>query len=238
MTADTPLSTEPSSLGSMDQYSSPGLGYSDSMTSPNFAAKETDSVNEMSELPLSVHVPYTIPPTCDCAARQMYQMNQLNRLATEPASLRLDESLQSIKTSLTTTRTFLHCSTCQKDSAGLLLSVSVLDQALQHLDHWIVCKSDEVIRYGQYELDAEESRRIGNFVVRGLLLQCREILGVMRETVEVCGVKEYSYSYPSFEGEGSMDAMSGGYLRQIIQGHETTVEGCLQAVAVELELSI
>lgn len=210
------------------------------MTSPIFPAKEADSVNEMSELPLSVHVPYTIPPTCDCAARQMYQMNQLNRLATDSASLRFDESLQSIKTSLATTRTFLQCSTCQKDSAGLLLSVSVLDQALQHLDHWIVCKPDEVIRYGQYELDAEESRRIGNFVVRGLLLRCREILGVMRETVEVCGVKEYSYSYgysyPSFEGEGFMDAMSGGYLRQIIQGHETTVEGCLQAVAVELSI--
>lgn len=50
----------------------------------------------------------------------------------------------------------------------------------------------------------------------------------MRETVDACvGRDGYSSSVYSEDVPGFIDPVSGGYLHQIMQGHEATVEGYL-----------
>lgn len=214
---DTPSSTESSPLGSLlDPTASPGLGYP---TSPTFASKDP-FVKETSDFSL-LHIPFTLAPTCDCAGMQAYQMNHL---ATDTAQPRFDESLQSIKTTLSTCRNFLQGSSCQKDSASLLLSVSALDLALQDFRRWIPYKPEQSIRYGQYELDEEESRRVGGLLGRGLLLQCRGLLGVMREMVDgIC------VGYSDVGGILQPVDPVVEYLQQMLQGQDAMVERYLRA---------
>jgi hypothetical protein len=228
VTTDTPLSTDPSSLGSgsmLDPNASPGLSYPSDATSPTFTPKEAVA-EEMAEFPLAVHIPYTLTPTCDCAAMQVCQMNDLGG---DTSQRRFGQSLQSIKATLCVCRTFLRCTSCAKDSASLLLSVSAVDLALQESEGWIALNPDERIRYyGEYEMDAEESQHVGGILMRGLLQQCREALRAMRETVDACvGRDVHGSGVYGEDVAGFVDPVSGGYLQQIIQGHEATVEGCL-----------
>ncbi|RMJ27798.1 finger domain protein [Aspergillus sp. HF37] len=224
---DTPQSTDPSSLGSssmLDPNASPGLGYPSDTTSPTFTPKEA-LTEEMAEFPLAVHIPYTLAPACECVAMQACQMNDLGA---DTSPRRFDQSLQSIKATLCACRTFLRCTHCAKDSASLLLSVSALDLALQESEGWIALKPDENIRYGEYEMDADEILHVGGILVRGLLLQCREALRAIRETLDArVGRDGYGSSVYGEDVPGFIDPVSGGYLQQIIQGHETTVVRCL-----------
>lgn len=256
MTVDTPLSTGHSSLGSVFESTvSPGLGYPSDPLSPTFSPKET--MKGMSEFSFPVHIPYSLQPPCECVAVQVYHMNQLSRVATDTAQLRFDQSLQNVKTAISACRVFLQCSTCQKDSANLLLSVSMFDLILQIFDHWIThhqavslkpVPDATNIRYGHYELDHEEVRRIGNFLMRGLLLQCQEILVLLKETVDVCiGPQKLvspeldTYSFESSDAGFSVlqlhagqtsDGVNGNCLHHIMMGHEATVEAFLRTVSL------
>ena len=256
MTVDTPLSTERSSIGSVfESNTSPGLRYLPDSMSPTFSPKES-TVKGVPEFPFAVHIPYTIQPSCECVAIQVYHMNQLSRIALDTVQERFDQSLQNIKTTLSACRGFLQCSSCQKDSTNLLLSVSILDLTLQLFDQQIAHNeatykpvSDAVnIQYGQYNLEREEKRRISNFLIRGLLLQCRDILELLKESFDLCiGPQkllnpvvesctfegDYASSslwmqfHPGHAGEGN-----GNCLDQILMGHEATVESLLRAVSL------
>ena len=183
-------------------------------------------------------------------------MNQLNRMATDTVNVRFDLTLQSIKTTLSACRNFLQCSSCQKDSANLLLSVSIVDLTLQLVDHQInhnesphKSVSNSNIRYGQYDLEHEENRRINNFLIHSLLLECRDILGLLKETLDLCiGPQKLvspvvdSYSFESNDASSSLwmqfhpghvsAGVDGNCLHHVLMGHEATVESLLRAVSL------
>lgn len=211
---------------------------------------------EIPEFPFPVHIPYSLP-SCECLTVQVYHMNQLSRVATDTVQLRFDQSLHSIKATLSACRGFLQCTTCQKDSANLLLSISILDLVLQIFDHWIAhyeatplkpVPDATNIRYGHYELDHEENRRIGSFLIRGLLLQCRDVLGLLKETIDLCigpqklvSPEADSYSFDGSDAGFSLlqlhsgqagDAVNGNCLHHIMLGHEATVDAFLRAVSL------
>lgn len=211
----------------------------------------------MPEFSFPVHSPYSIQPPCECVTVQIYHMNQLSRVATATVQLQFDQSLQNIKTAMSSCRGFLQCSACQKDSANLLLSVSIFDLILQLFDHWIThheavslsSGSDAAnIRYGHYELDHQEVRRIGNFLMQGLLLQCREILGLLKETVDVCigprrlvspeldnysiGGSDAGFSALQLHPGQVSDGVNGNCLHHIMMGHEATVEAFLRTISL------
>ncbi|OJJ39189.1 hypothetical protein ASPWEDRAFT_104673 [Aspergillus wentii DTO 134E9] len=177
-----------------DMMASTDLGYPPGSLSPTFLQREFITKGETS-CPLAMHIPYTAQPTCACVATQLFYLNQLSYMATDPTHLRLDHSLQTIKSTISACRTFFHCPSCPKDNTNLLLSASTLDMTLQLLGYWIpnevtphpTLQDERVhIRYGHYEMSYEESRRIRHFLIRGLLFQCREVLGMARAAVDIC----------------------------------------------------
>lgn len=115
---------------------------------------------------------------------QLFHMNRLNHLLAGSLPLRLDHSLQTIKCTFCTCQMFLQCIKCAKDSTNLLLTISVLNLTLQLFEYWVSRETPRIprpeqgidIRYGYYEICHEENRQIRNFLLRGLLLQCREVL--------------------------------------------------------------
>lgn len=207
---------DPSSLGdlfdSTGQFSA-GLGYPQISPSLEFLQMQSNDpvTKEMANYPLPLQLPYSLQPTCECFGIQVSHMNQISQMVSDTSHLRFDESLHSIKSALSACRAFLQCTTCHKDSTNLLFTLTVLDLALQLFEHWIsscnnnnssnnkpptqsdgsVRDLDNIfnIRYGNYELCPDESRRIRTFLIRSLLFQCKDVLGILKNaTIDSCVV--------------------------------------------------
>lgn len=92
---------------------------------------------------------------------------------------------------------FLQCTKCPKDSTNLLLTISVLNLTLQLFEYWVSRETSRAprpehgvdIRYGYYEICHEENRQIRNFLLRGLLLQCRDVLLALKSTASAADVQ-------------------------------------------------
>lgn len=167
-----------------------GLGYPNTPATPTFLPSDplADEIASPS-FGGSVSSPYAAP--CECLDMQLFHMNRLNHLLAECLPLRFDHSLQTIKATFRACQIFLQCGKCAKDSANLLLVVSVFNLTLQLFEYWISRETSRTlrtehgldIRYGCYEVSQEENRQIHTFLLRGLLLQCREVLSIMTASV-------------------------------------------------------
>ncbi|KAJ5104060.1 hypothetical protein N7532_004589 [Penicillium argentinense] len=239
------------------------LGYPHTPVTPTFLSPDplTDG---MASPPFggSVSSPFPSAP-CDCIDMQLFHMNRLNHLLAESLPLRLDHSLQAIKATFCACQMFLQCGKCVKDSANLLLVISVVNLTLQLFEYWISRENPRVpraefgvdIRYGYYELCQEENRQIRTFLLRGLLLHCRETLSMLTATIDTAGLDTpklvetdissdtklaigNSPSQPWVSATSYMpgidwDLLNGNgnnCLLPIITGYESTVESFLQSV--------
>lgn len=81
------------------------------------------------------------------------------------------------------------------------------------------------VRYGEYEAD-DGGRRIGNSLLRDLLLQCRGVLGMLKVSTNRPDDSSPGYLSPDAFSEGNC-------FHQIILAHEGTVEGYLRALVIE-----
>jgi hypothetical protein len=159
---------------------------------------------------------------------------------------------------------FLQCTKCPKVSTNLLLTISVLNLTLQLFEYWVSRETSRVprpehgfdIRYGYYEICHEENRQIRNFLLRGLLLQCREVLLALKiaatatefpiptlnedESSEPKATEEHPAHWVPSEHGGlllDLDAeLSSGTPRNegllpIIAGYEATVAAFLQSTS-------
>ncbi|PYH41381.1 uncharacterized protein BP01DRAFT_360512 [Aspergillus saccharolyticus JOP 1030-1] len=92
-----------------------------------------------------------------------------------------------------------------------------------------------LVGYGEYEIATDETRRIRRFLLRGRLLQCREVVSLLQETVEVSR-QELLLSRGSPAGgptELTAAFENGDLILQILAGHDATVEAFLQALSGE-----
>ncbi|OQE30980.1 hypothetical protein PENFLA_c002G10567 [Penicillium flavigenum] len=173
-----------------------GLGYPHTPVTPTFLSGELADGMTSPSLAGSVASPYPISP-CECVDMQLFHMNRLNHLLTGSMPLRLDHSLQTIKCTFCACQMFLQCTKCAKDSANLLLTISVLNLTLQLFEYWVSRETSRAprpehgvdIRYGYYEICHEENRQIRNFLLRGLLLQCRDVLLALKSTASATEVQ-------------------------------------------------
>jgi hypothetical protein len=195
---------------------------------------------------------------------QLFHMSRLNHLLAGSLPLRLDHSLQTIKSTFCACQGFLQCTKCAKDSTNLLLTISVLNLTLQLFEYWVSRETSRVprpehgidIRYGYYGICHEENRQIRNFLLRGLLLQCREVLLTLKiaatatdlqtptvnedEPCEPKAPEEHATHWDRSEHVGvlhGLDAeLSSGTPRSegllpIIAGYEATVSAFLQSTS-------
>ncbi|KAJ5341358.1 hypothetical protein N7541_010482 [Penicillium brevicompactum] len=170
-----------------------GIGYPHTPVTPTFLSGETLPEGLASpSLAGSVASPYPLSP-CECINMQLFHMNRLNHFLADSLPLRLDHSLQSIKCTFLACQMFLQCNKCAKDTPNLLLTISVLNLTLQLFEYWVSRETSRAlrpehgvdIRYGYYEICHEENRQIRNFLIRGLLLRCREVLLALKSTASV-----------------------------------------------------
>ncbi|KAJ6115789.1 hypothetical protein N7523_006206 [Penicillium sp. IBT 18751x] len=242
-----------------------GLRYPDTPVTPTFLPSDplADGIASPT-FESSVSSPFVSP--CECVDMQLFHMNRLNHLLAECLPLRFDHSLQTIKATFQACQMFLQCSKCAKDSANLLLIVSVFNLTLQLFEYWISRETSRSlrtehgldIRYGCYEVCQEENRQIHIFLLRGLLLQCREVLSIVTAYINTI----YYNSPKLAERTGSSNkilteepnqlwdppnhlgvSLSGldrdmqgtgsgnDGLLSIIAGYEATVEAFLQAIS-------
>ncbi|KAJ5888063.1 hypothetical protein N7495_008104 [Penicillium taxi] len=246
-----------------------GFGYPRTPVTPTFLP--SDSLGDGRASPPfagSVSSSYTTAH-CECVDMQLFNMNQMNHLLTESIPLRFDHSLQAIKATFCAGRMFLQCGKCAKDSANLLLLVSVINLTLQLFEYWISRETSRVlraehgvdIRYGYYEVCQEENWQIRIFLLRGLLLQSREILSMLTTSVnsvffdiaklvdEEGSIKPSSplkqphlqywdlldhhigATIPSLDTESLSANPGSNCLLSIIAGYEVTVDAFLQSVS-------
>ncbi|KAG0155092.1 3-oxoacyl-acyl-carrier-protein synthase [Penicillium digitatum] len=173
-----------------------GLGYPQTPVTPTFLSGELADRMTSPSLAGSVASPYPILP-CECLDMQLFHMNRLNHLLAGTMPLRLDHSLQTIKCTFCACQMFLQCTKCGKDSTNLLLTISVLNLTLQLFEYWVSRETSRAprpehgvdIRYGYYEISQEENRQIRNFLLRGLLLQCRDVLLALKSTASAADIK-------------------------------------------------
>ncbi|KAJ5095496.1 hypothetical protein NUU61_004852 [Penicillium alfredii] len=240
-----------------------GIGYPHTPVTPSFLSADilVDGMTSPS-LAGSVASPYTLVP-CECVELQLLHMNRLSQLLAEALPFQFDHSLQTIKAAFNVCQMFVHCGQCAKDSANLLLAISVLNLILQLFEYWVSQATSDASRpehsvdlhYGSYEMCHDENRRIRNFLVRGLLLQCREVLSGLKGVVHTAG-----FEMPKFvNGEGGvtesaapqdpssqpwasprrhlgmpdMDASESSCLLPIVTGYEATVEAFLRSFSAE-----
>lgn len=248
-----------------------GVGYPHTPVTPTFFPADflTDGIASPSFGSRSVALPYPVAP-CDCMDMQLFHANRLNHLLTETTPLRFDHSLQTIKATFGACRMFLQCNKCAKDSTNLLLVISVLNLTLQLFEHWIPQAASRdhraehglELRYGYYEICQDENRQIRTFLLRGLLLQCREVLSVLTTSIdppclEVTELGDFENSFenspasqevssqagmspdnppmalPGQDLEVATSAPRGSCLRPIIVGYEATVEAFLRSISMD-----
>jgi hypothetical protein len=241
-----------------------GLGYPQTPVTPTFLSSDP-LVDGMTSPPLSgsVSSPYTGLASCECVDMQLFHMNRLNQLLAESQPLRFDHSLQTIKATFCAGQIFLQCRTCAKDSSNLLLLISVLNLTLQLFEYWISRETSRApqadhgvdIRYGYYEVCHEENLQIRTFLLRGLLLQCRELLSLLTTSVNTSyldgessvmaktttgEIDHHPWSspgslctpLPDLDPELLRDSGSESKcLLPIIVGYEATVDAFLQSVS-------
>lgn len=154
---------------------------------------------------------------CTCFTDQTDSLNSLysfhrsvqsqargNSLSPPGKQCRLDICVQRINTALTSSKTFLSCTRCAKESCSVLLTVSSL-QLVMRLYEYVVaeiqCTSSAVTsrerststleslggehshmscRLGDYEVSPEESVAIRRLVVRRALQKGRETLAALK----------------------------------------------------------
>lgn len=139
----------------------------------------------------SVSSPYSSLAPCECVEIQLFHMNRLNQVLAESQPLRFDQCLQTIKATFGAARIFLQCRMCVKGNANLVLLISALNLTLQLFEYWISLEASPApqadhavdIRYGHYEVRHEENLQIRTFLLRSLLLQCRDLLSVLKTSV-------------------------------------------------------
>ncbi|RAH48074.1 NAD(P)-binding protein [Aspergillus brunneoviolaceus CBS 621.78] len=180
-----------------------------SSMSPIFLQKEFITKG-ITSCPLAVHM----QPTCDCGDALVFHMNRLRSVTTMVHHPRFDLLLQAIATALVTCRIFLQCPGCPKDGTHLLYAASIVDFTVQLFDFAIPYELSltgtttttaaaaaaaastttstspandpgVLVGYGEYEIALDETRRIRRFLLRGRLLQCREVVSLLQETTEV-----------------------------------------------------
>lgn len=138
----------------------------------------------------SVSSPFPSAP-CECIDMQLFHMNRLNHLLADTMPLRFDHSLQTIKPTFWACRMFVQCGICAKDNANFLLVISVLNLTVQLFEYWISRFASRApqaelgvdIRYGYYEVCQKEEQQIRTFLLRGLLLQCRETFSMLTAAI-------------------------------------------------------
>lgn len=243
-----------------------GLGYPHTPVTPTFHPADP-LIDGMASPPFggSVSSPYPVAP-CECVDKQIFYMNRLNHLLADSMPLRFDHSLQVVKATFCACQIFMQCVKCPKDSANLLLVISVLNLTLQLFEYWISRETSRMprvehgdIRYGYYEVGQDENRQIRAFLLRKLLLHCKNVLSMLTAAVNTV----YLENPKLLDGEGSAgssmksedlanqswgssghfgatlshpesDAMSdpgNNCLLPIIGGYEATVEAFLQSVS-------
>ncbi|CAG8237710.1 unnamed protein product [Penicillium olsonii] len=239
-----------------------GIGYPNTPVTPTFLSGETLPEGLASpSLAGSVASPYPLSP-CECIDMQLFHMNRLNHLLGDSLPLRLDHSLQSIKCTFLACQMFLQCNKCAKDTPNLLLAISVLNLTLQLFEYWVSRETSRAprlehgvdIRYGYYEICHEENRQIRNFLIRGLLLQCREVLLALKsiadaqvpklgehEGLDSKGMEDHANQHwtqsdhvgmvPGLDAELPNGLPSSEGLLSIIAGYEATVTAFLQSTS-------
>lgn len=241
------------------------IGYPHTPVTPTFLSAGESLPEGLTSPSLtgSVASPYPLSP-CECLDMQLFHMNRLNHLLADSMPLRLDHSLQSIKCTFLACQMFLQCNKCTKDSPNLLLTISVLNLTLQLFEYWVSREASRAprpehgidIRYGYYEICHDENRQIRNFLIRGLLLQCREVLLTLKGTASVADVQipklgehegpdskapeDHAQHWPSSGHIGLLSDLhteppngpprSEGLL-SIIAGYEATVAAFLQSTS-------
>lgn len=246
-----------------------GVGYPHTPVTPTFLPSDplTDGIASPSFGSGSVASPYPAA-ACDCVDMQLFHANRLNHLLTESMPLRFDHGLQTIRLTFYACRTFFRCGQCAKDSMNLFLVISVLNLTLQLFEHWIPRGGPRAhhaehgleLRYGFYEICQEENRQIRTFLLRGLLLQCREVLSLLTAfTSTACDVAELSdieassehstsseeagveaWMWPDdlqmtffgLDREVASNAPEGNCLQPIIAGYEATIQAFPQSISM------
>ncbi|EAW09634.1 Zn(II)2Cys6 transcription factor domain-containing protein [Aspergillus clavatus NRRL 1] len=212
-----------------------GSEYLQASMSPTFLQKEFITKG-LTSCPLAVHIPGAMQPTCDCRGTLAFHENQLRDMVSNSMPLRFDQSLQSVKVALSVCLGFVQCSICAKDSTSLLLPVSTLDLVLQLLDYCItyglatphsVGEDSKTSRYGLYEVCPAESWWIRRFLIRGRLVQCKEVLAGLQEAIDICLGSPFGAL-----GNGTLEGGQGdSCLEQIVRGYEATVEAFLHCLS-------
>lgn len=211
----------------------------------------------------SVSSPFSILAPCECVETQLFHMNGLNQVLAESQPLRFDQCLQTIKATFGAAQIFLQCRMCVKDSVSLELLISALNLTLQLFEYWISLEASPArkavpaveIRYGYYEVRHEENLQIRTFLLRSLLLQCRDLLSLLRTSVSTsCLDGESPVVAKATTGEtgnqpwcllGNLDVpfseldpdlfgdngSESNRLLPIIAGYETTVDAFLRSVS-------
>ncbi|EHA22041.1 hypothetical protein ASPNIDRAFT_183991, partial [Aspergillus niger ATCC 1015] len=190
--------------------------------SPPFLPKEFIS-RGFTGCPLAVHIPNPLQP-CECTNALLYNVNQIRTMLADSMHLRLDQILQGIKIALTVCRNFLRCPNCHKDHTNLLYSVSILDITLQLFEYWTSYELSSapagghnmIVPYGDYEMGPDETRRIRRYLIRGRALQCREVLGLLKDALN------------------GTDGLEVEWFQQMLGGYDTMVETILRAMSDNL----
>lgn len=247
-----------------------GLGYPQTPITPTFGPSDPLAEGLAGPSFGSSSVESASPAArCDCIDMQLYYMNRLNHLLAESMSLRFDHSLQMINLTFCACRGFLQCNECAKNSANLLLVISVLNLTLQVFEYWMPRETAPTprtengleLQYGCYDVCQEENRQIRVFLLRGLLLQCREVLSILTTTVRIdCpelaefgSTEEHpntqldteeadrdswlspvqtQASIPDLESDLTRQVPEGQCLLPIIAGYEATVQAFLQSTSL------
>ncbi|PYH89826.1 3-oxoacyl-reductase [Aspergillus ellipticus CBS 707.79] len=210
------------SLG--DPLSSVAPIFSPTSMSPTFLQKEFITKG-LTSCPLAVHIPNTLQP-CECVGALIFHTNRVRNMVVDSIHLRFDQILQGIKTALSVCRGFLQCPHCTKGNTDVLFSVSMLDFTLQLFEFWVPYGMSSpsagdhsmMVGYGEYEMSADETRQMRRFLMRGRLLQCKEVLGLLKEAVEIS--RRMS---PELREINAGDGVESEWLQHMLGGYEATV---------------
>ncbi|KAI2793145.1 hypothetical protein POX_b03194 [Penicillium oxalicum] len=169
----------PSLLVGSEYPSSPETSSLMTFDSPEFCMRSPPLSDSMPS-------PYVPLALCECNDMQMLNFNRLGQLLANPQCLRVDQSLQIIKTTFAVGQVFLQCQLCTKEHSNLLLLTSTLDVAMQFFERWVLRQSNRApdaepqsIRYGYYEVCQEEAAQIQGLLLRSLLRQGKGLLSML-----------------------------------------------------------